>query len=178
MNNKQLKKLSRKLSKVLRHSPESIGLILDNNGWADIAELLKCLGRDVTIEDILYVIENNDKKRFELSQNNKIRACQGHSINIDLNLEPIVPPDILYHGTSENTVPYIKDTGILKMNRHYVHLSVNIETAINVGQRHGNPIVLSIDTKKMHENGIQFYISKNGVWLTDFIHKNYITFEK
>jgi putative RNA 2'-phosphotransferase len=179
MNSKQLVKLSKRLSKVLRHAPESIGITLDKNGWVEVQELLKCLGSNVSIDNIRYVVANNNKKRFEFSPDqSKIRACQGHSINIDLDLKSIDPPDILYHGTAEKTVPYIQYDGILKMNRDHVHLSKDYETATNVGGRHGKPIVLSIDAKKMHEHGMKFYVSNNGVWLTDFVPKEYITFEK
>ena len=176
---KQLVKLSKRLSKVLRHAPERISITLDKNGWVGISELLKGLGSNVSLVDIEYVVANNDKKRFEFSSDHyKIRACQGHSINIDLDLQSIAPPDVLYHGTSTNTVQYIETDGILKMNRDHVHLSADKETAVNVGSRHGKPTVLLIDTKKMHEEGADFYISNNGVWLTQFVPKEYITFEK
>lgn len=176
---KQLTKLSKRLSKVLRHAPERIGITLDKNGWVEVSELLKGLGSDIALEDIEYVVANNNKKRFEFSPDkNKIRACQGHSINVDLDLKAVVPPDVLYHGTSTNTVQHIEADGILKMNRDHVHLSADQETAINVGQRHGKPTVLLIDAKKMHAEGADFYMSNNGVWLTDFVPKEYITFEK
>ncbi len=176
---KKFLKTSKRLSKVLRHAPESISITLDKNGWTETESLIKGLGNDVTMKDIEYVVANNNKKRFEFSADKtKIRACQGHSINIDLNLKPVVPPDVLYHGTAENTVEYIKRDGIIKMNRNHVHLSSDYDTAHNVGQRHGRPSILYIDAEKMHSHGIEFFQSANHVWLTDFVPKEYITFEK
>ena len=167
------------MSKALRHAPERIGIKLDKNGWTDVEGLLKALGNDITMANIEYVVANNNKKRFEFSDDKKkIRACQGHSINIDLDLKPVTPPDELYHGTAEKTVPFIKRDGIIKMNRDHVHLSKDYITAINVGNRHGKPTVLIIDAKKMNEHGMEFFVSSNGVWLTDFVPKEYITFEK
>jgi len=175
---KKLIKTSKRISKVLRHAPESIGVTLDKNGWLEVEKLLNGL-KSISMEDLEYIVANNNKKRFEFSQDKKkIRACQGHSIDVDLELEPTIPPDVLYHGTSVKTVPYIEEDGIQRMNRDHVHLSADVETAINVGQRHGKPTVLLIDAKKMHEEGADFYISANGVWLTQFVPKEYITFEK
>jgi putative RNA 2'-phosphotransferase len=152
---------------------------LDEYGWVEVQKLLDGLGNDITLDDIEYIVANNNKKRFEFSpDHNKIRACQGHSININLNLSPTIPPDILYDGTSIDTVKYIKDGGICRMNRDFVHLSPDVETAINVGKRHGKPTVLSIDSKIMQSDGADFYLSNNGVWLTKFVPKEYITFEK
>lgn len=106
----------------------------------------------------------------------KIRARQGHSVNVDVELKEMTPPDVLYHGTAETSVDAIMKEGILKMNRIHVHLSQTVETAINVGKRHGNPAVLRINARQMHEDGIKFYLSNNGVWLTDFVDPMY--FEK
>jgi putative RNA 2'-phosphotransferase len=173
--NKEHVKLSRLLSKVLRHAPESIGITLDENGWVEVQELLKRIGKRITLEDLVYIVVNNNKKRFEFSTDQKeIRACQGHSIEVDLELKPVSPPDILYHGTSIKTVEYIKRDGIIKMNRNHVHLSFDYDTAHNVGQRHGKPSILLVDAKKMHEHGMEFFTSTNHVWLTDFVPKEYI----
>lgn len=172
---KQLVKLSKKLSKVLRHAPESIGITLDKNGWVEVQKLLERIGKGITLEDIVFVVANNNKKRFEFSPDqNKIRACQGHSVDVDLELTPVSPPDVLYHGTATKTVEYIKRDGIIKMNRNHVHLSADTETAHNVGQRHGKPTILLIDAKKMQEHGMEFFQSTNHVWLTDFVPKEYI----
>lgn len=177
--NREHVKLSRLLSKVLRHSPESIGITLDKNGWVEVQELLKCIGERITLEDLVYIVANNNKKRFEFSTDQKrIRACQGHSIEVDLELKPVSPPDVLYHGTATKTIEYIKRDGIIKMNRNHVHLSADYNTAHNVGQRHGKPSILLIDAQKMHEHGMEFFTSTNHVWLTDFVPKEYITFEK
>lgn len=177
MENKKLIKVSKYLSKILRHNPERIGLKLNNNGWAEINELLN--KGNINIKELEYVVKNNDKKRFEFSKDRKkIRACQGHSINIDLKLEPKIPPKILYHGTSKENIESIKKLGLDKMNRDYVHLSSNYDTAIEVGKRHGNPTVLTINSQKMHKEGAEFYLSTNRVWLTEFVPINYIKFRE
>ena len=172
---KKLVKFSKLLSKVLRHAPESIGITLDKNGWVEVSELLKGLGKGITLEDLVFIVANNNKKRFEFSTDQKkIRACQGHSIDVELDLQPVSPPDVLYHGTAIKTVEYIKRDGIIKMNRNHVHLSADYDTAHNVGQRHGKPTILLIDAKKMQEHGMEFFHSTNHVWLTDFVPKEYI----
>lgn len=182
MSDKRRTKLSKFLSFILRHNPGSIGLNLDSNGWAGIYDLIikaRQNNTNISLEDIEYIAATCNKQRFEFSDDKKkIRACQGHSINIDLDLKPVSPPDILYHGTAEKTVPYIKNSGIIKMNRDHVHLSQDFVTATNVGNRHGKPTVLHIDAKKMNEHGMTFYLSTNGVWLTDFVPKEYIIFAK
>ena len=180
MNSKQSKTLSKFLSLILRHNPGKIGLSLDKNGWGDLSELIqncKVSGKDISIEDIEYVVATNNKKRFEFDEDKrKIRACQGHSINIDLALDPTCPPDTLYHGTATETVEYIKYDGILKMGRDYVHLTSDYQTAVNTGNRHGKPKVLLIDAKKMHKHGMEFFLANNGVWLTEFVPEEYIIY--
>lgn len=121
------------------------------------------------------IVEINNKKRYEYSEDKtKIRARQGHSINVDVELKETTPPDILYHGTAETTVPAILKAGIIKGSRLHVHLSQTEETVVNVGKRHGKPAVLKIDAKQMAEDGIKFYLSNNGMWLTDFVDAKYI----
>ena len=121
------------------------------------------------------IVETNNKKRYEYSEDKtKIRARQGHSINVDVELKETTPPGILYHGTAETTVPAIMKEGIKKGSRLHVHLSQTEETAVNVGKRHGKPAVLRINAKQMSEDGIKFYLSNNGVWLTDFVSLKYI----
>ncbi|HEX7870025.1 MAG TPA: RNA 2'-phosphotransferase, partial [Chryseobacterium sp.] len=159
MNEQQKKKTSKFLSYVLRHHPELIGLNLDENGWANVDELITKSKRDsyqgFTFEELNEVVETNDKKRFIFNEDKtKIRANQGHSIDIDLALRPQRPPEFLYHGTAQNNVVSILEKGIEKRSRQHVHLSQDKETATKVGMRHGKPIILIIKTQKMHEDGI------------------------
>ncbi|MPT31910.1 MAG: RNA 2'-phosphotransferase [Chryseobacterium sp.] len=179
MTESEKKKISKFLSLVLRHQPETIDLILDENGWANVDELReKCSKHkiDFTLEELNEVVETNDKKRFIFNEDKtKIRANQGHSIDIDLALKPQQPPEFLYHGTAHSNVESILEKGIEKRNRQHVHLSLDKETATKVGMRHGKPIILTIRTEKMFEDGILFYLSENNVWLTDFVDSKYIS---
>ena len=166
------------MSLVLRHRPEKIGLRLDKNGWADVQELISKM--NINFQELEYVVENNDKKRFSFNDDKtKIRANQGHSLkNVDLELKNIQPPEFLYHGTVGKFMSAIKDSGLLKMNRQHVHLSKDRETAIKVGSRRGKAIILSIRAGEMYKNGVEFYCSKNGVWLTDHVPVEYIDFKE
>lgn len=173
--------ISKFLSLVLRHKPEELGIVLDEAGWTDVATLLRKLQErrmDVSEEYLHHIVETNSKKRFAFNDTkDKIRASQGHSVEVELGLQAVTPPDILYHGTAENNVPSILEKGLEKRSRNYVHLSADTETAIKVGQRHGKPIVLTILAEKMVKSGCNFYLSENNVWLTDsvppeFIQKN------
>lgn len=180
MNEKQIKSISKFLSFILRHQPDIIGLHLDEEGWADVNELIAKSATSHTImtrELLETVVSTNDKKRFAYNEDkSKIRASQGHSVEIELNLESKEPPEHLYHGTVDKFIEAIKATGLQKMNRNHVHLSAIKETAINVGSRRGKPIVLLINAGKMHEEGFQFYLSANGVWLTEHVPEHFITF--
>jgi putative RNA 2'-phosphotransferase len=177
---KDLVRASKFLSLVLRHKPEEIGLVLDQNGWADIGELIEKAGRHdmaLTGELIARVVETSDKQRFAIdASGQRIRANQGHSVGIDLGLEPSVPPPVLFHGTAETTVPAIRIEGLKSGQRQHVHLSPDEETAIRVGQRHGRPAVLPIAAGAMRESGHVFFLSTNGVWLTDFVPVQFIEF--
>lgn len=176
MNEKETTKISKKLSYVLRHAPESIGIELEKNGWTSVKILLEKL--NLSFSDLNYVVANNSKKRFAFSEDKtKIRANQGHSISIDLGLTKTPPPDILYHGTATRNLESIKNNGISKQKRHQVHLSNEIETAKQVGSRYGKPIVLKINTRKMADEGIVFFRTENGVWLTDYVAPEYLIFE-
>lgn len=167
------KEISKKLSYFLRHSPESLPIELDEGGWADVESLIEKM--QITIEDLVYVVQQNVKQRFSLSQeNHKIRANQGHSIKVDLQLHVQSPPNQLFHGTSKKNLNSIMTKGILKMNRNHVHLSADIKTAREVGTRHGSPLVLSIDCEAMIEDKLKFFKSENGVWLTEYIDPKYI----
>ncbi len=179
---KALKGISKYLSYVLRHHPESIGLVLDEQGWADIdALLVKCAAKNILFdrEDLALLVAQNDKQRFAIdTAQNKIRANQGHSVYIDAALEPQLPPGVLYHGTAKRFLPSILEQGLLKQNRLHVHLSHEIDTARNVGARHGVPLVLQIDTAAMQREGFIFYLSENKVWLTQEVPAKYISYEE
>ena len=173
MDSKQIIKRSKLLSLVLRHRPEKLGLTLDSGGWVDVDTLLKaCKQRNIQLSRAMLdiVVRDNNKQRFSYSEDGlRIRANQGHSIEVDLGLSPTTPPTILYHGTAHFNVSSIQEQGLLKQNRQYVHLSADTETALNVGQRHGRPVLFTVQAEKMHEAGYAFYISDNGVWLTDTV---------
>lgn len=176
---KQLKHISKLMSLVLRHRPEEIGLHLDENGWADVQELIDKLNKKGVAVDTLIINEivaTNDKKRFAFNEERShIRASQGHSIDVELNLKEAVPPDILYHGTAIKYIDSILTNGLQKQGRQHVHLSETIETARTVGSRHGKPAILFIDAKAMHEAGFHFYLSDNNVWLTSSVPIQYIS---
>lgn len=176
----QLVRYSKFLSLVLRHKPETIGLHLDVQGWADIEELLakaKAQGVSLTRPQLEQIVATNDKQRFALSPDGqRIRANQGHSIKIDLGLEPQIPPPYLYHGTATRFLASIRQQGLLARGREHVHLSTDEETARRVGERHGQPVVLGIEAEAMHKAGIPFYRSANGVWLVSHVPLNNIVF--
>jgi putative RNA 2'-phosphotransferase len=178
MNDKELVKKSKFLSLVLRHQPEKIGLKLDENGWAITKDL--CRLASITLTELDEVVEKNNKKRFEwCGHKDKIRACQGHSIEVDLELKPIEPPEKLYHGTSNSAYGCIAREGLTKQKRTYVHLSTDLNTAYKVGSRHGGEtdrtVVLVVHALDMHNDGFKFYQSTNGVWLTIEVPVKYIT---
>ncbi len=178
INEKQATHISKFLSLVLRHQPETIGIALDPNGWADVAELIeKCNKNGVQIdrETLNYIVETNAKKRFAFNDElNKIRASQGHSKAVELGYSNQKPPALLYHGTSEKSINTILENGLQKQSRQHVHLSSDIETAIKVGQRHGKPFVFQVLAEQMYRNKFQFYLSDNGVWLTDHVPVSYL----
>lgn len=167
------KQKSIELAYLLRHDKE---YGFDKHGWREVDDLIKNHG--YTKEMLEDIVETNSKKRYEFSEDRKrIRARQGHSVNVDVELEEKLPPDILYHGTVESVVPSIKKEGIKKQSRLHVHLSADVATAVTVGaRRNGKNVVLSVDTKKMREDGIKFYQSRNGVWLTDYVDPKYLVF--
>ena len=170
-----LKKISKFMSYVLRHKPESIGIELDKNGWVGLDEFIDASG--LSMDMISDVVRTSDKQRFAISEDRlSIRANQGHSVDIDLGLGAVTPPDVLYHGTANEYVPSILEIGIVSQKRHHVHLSELYGTAVVVGGRHGTAEVLEIDTKRMNEDGYEFYVSVNGVWLTDKVPVKYIKY--
>lgn len=170
---------SKFLSLVLRHQPQTIGLTLDDAGWADVSELLQKLalaGRTVTLDLLREVVASNDKRRFSFSEDGtRIRANQGHSIDVALGLEELEPPAVLYHGTASRFIDSVMRTGLDKRQRHHVHLTEDIVTARSVGQRYGVPIILAIDAAAMCADGHRFYRSDNNVWLTDHVPVRYLS---
>lgn len=178
MEAKNNKRLSKFLSLILRHRPEVIGITLDESGWANVKELIEKMnatGDKISFETLNYIVETNAKKRFAFNPDKtKIRANQGHSITVDHNFKALTPPEFLFHGTGEQFVTSILKQGILKRQRHHVHLSLDKETAYKVGQRHGKPVILKIEALKMYEAGFSFYRSENNVWLTNYVPVEFI----
>jgi putative RNA 2'-phosphotransferase len=175
-----LVRTSRFLSKVLRHAPEPVGLALDGAGWAEVDALIEVAGRAGVALDrptLERIVAENDKRRFALSTDGRrIRASQGHSVDVDLGLAPVEPPETLFHGTAERHLDSIRAQGLLPGRRTHVHLSADEETAVRVGTRHGQPVVLRIPAGRMHRAGHAFYRSDNGVWLTTPIPPAWIGF--
>lgn len=168
----RLTNLSKFLSYVLRHRPDSIGVSLDPQGWADLADLLaraQAKGEDIARDDVLAIVAQNDKKRFQLSEDaTQIRAVQGHSTDqVAITRQAKRPPAVLYHGTADRFLASIQKKGLVPGNRHQVHLSTDVATATAVGQRHGRVVILKVDAARLHERGHRFEQAENGVWLTD-----------
>lgn len=171
-------KLSKFLSYVLRHDPAAIGLQLDAHGWASVSELIEAAARKgyrLTPDVVAEVVAQNDKRRFSLSPDGqRIRANYGHSLPVDLGLEPTVPPERLYHGTARRTLGSIMRKGLQPGRRQFVHLSSDIDTAREVGRRHGRPVVLVVEAGRMHDAGFLFYLSESGIWLTRAVPPEYL----
>lgn len=172
---------SKFLSLVLRHKPEEIGIFLDAQGWTNVQTLLHQLANHnstISLSELESIVENSDKRRFAFNDNHtRIRASQGHSIEIELGYTAKKPPGLLYHGTATRFLDSILADGLRKESRHHVHLSPDADTAHNVGSRHGKPIVLTIQSADMATQGYLFYQSENGVWLTEAVPKEFITYE-
>jgi len=174
----RLVKISKFLSLILRHKPEEIGITLNSSGWVPVADLLEACNKHtfpISMEELETVVATSDKKRFAFNEDHSmIRANQGHSVEVELGYQPQTPPDILYHGTATRFLSSIVEIGLIKGQRHHVHLSKEVETAIKVGQRHGKAVVLIVKSGQMHRDGHIFYLSENGVWLTDSVPPSYI----
>lgn len=171
MDERRTVKVSKYLSRHLRHQPERIGLTLDAHGWVPIDELLRAAARHrfpITRPELDHVVASNDKQRFAV-EGGLIRASQGHTVPVDLGLPPAEPPAYLYHGTVGRALDAIRSEGLRPMNRTHVHLSPDRETATRVGARRGRPVVLPVDAGAMHRAGHTFYVSANGVWLTSAV---------
>lgn len=173
-------KISRLLSKALRHEPEVLNIKLDQAGWTSTSVLisnLKKIGYDIDLTSLEFIVDNNDKKRFTLSSDKKkIRAAQGHSVAIDLQLAAKKPPHTLFHGTATHNLASIFRDGLISGSRQHVHLSKDQETALKVGSRHGRPMILKVAAAQAFDDGVEFYEADNGVWLTKALPKAYISF--
>lgn len=171
-------KLSIFLSLILRHKPDAAGIFLDEHGWANVEDLIngiKNTGRNINMSILEDIVKTDSKQRYSFNEDKTlIRANQGHSVPVNVNLEMMKPPKFLYHGTADRFLKSIMEEGLKPMNRLYVHLSTDIETAIKVGKRHGNPVVLKVHSNQMYEEGCIFYLSKNGVWLTKSVDIKYL----
>ena len=175
---KKLIKYSRNLCYILRHKPDSIGLQLDDQGWVGVEDLISATTETdypLTEELLSEIVISDDKQRFALSKDGlKIRASQGHSVDVNLGLKPSRPPELLYHGTTDRSLKSILSNGLQKQQRMHVHLSTTREQAKTVGKRHGRPVILEVRAQVMGNEGYQFYLSDNGVWLTDHVPSEYI----
>ena len=172
-------RLGRFLSLVLRHDPSAAGITLDANGWADVRQLLEGVsrtGRKIDREILERIVRENNKNRYSFNDNHsKIRANQGHSVAVDVELKELLPPDYLYHGTASAFLDAIMREGLTPQKRQYVHLSADRDTAVNVGRRHGNPVVLVVDAAAMARDGHTFWLSENGVWLCAVVPRAYLS---
>lgn len=179
MDDVRLVKISRFLSKHLRHDPGGLGLTLAPGGWVSVDTLLAaCAGRrmPITRAEIEEVVTQNSKQRFSFdAAGTLIRANQGHSVEVDLQLAPVTPPGVLYHGTGHQTAPIVAQDGLQKMGRNHVHLSRDADTARAVGARHGRPVIFQIDAAAMAASGHLFYCSDNSVWLTDTVPAEFLS---
>lgn len=174
---KQLTETSRFISLILRHKPEEIGITLDEHGWANTQELIAGVNKThlLTMELLEEIVATDNKQRYSFSEDKTlIRANQGHSIPVDVELPETVPPNTLFHGTGEKYVSSILQQGLIPKSRLYVHLSADEETAIKVGSRHGKPVVFTVDSSQMHRDGYRFFLSVNGVWLIKAVPVRYL----
>jgi putative RNA 2'-phosphotransferase len=172
-------KISKYLAKYLRHAPHVLGLTLQPGGWVPVDDLLAAAeknGFPISYDELVECVETNDKQRFAFDETGDlIRANQGHSVEVDLQLEEREPPEFLYHGTVERFLASILEEGLVRGKRHHVHLSKDVETARKVGARRGKPVILHVDAGSMHRDGHKFLLSANGVWLTDAVPPGYLS---
>lgn len=179
MSKNKRNKLSGFISLVLRHKPEAAGVELDDFGYVLVDDLIKGTnesGRELNLDILKLIVKEDEKGRYSFSKDfSRIRANQGHSIPVDVEMKSEIPPDVLYHGTSEKSIESIFASGIEKKGRNFVHLSSDLDTALKVGARHGKPVILEVDSKKMFEDGVDFLLSENGVWQVDSVLVKYIS---
>lgn len=176
-NDDRLVRAGRFISKILRHKPEIIGITLDEHGWANVDELIAGVNRTLPMdmETLEEIVRTNNKQRYSFNEDKTlIRANQGHSVPVDVELTQAEPPEILYHGTAERFTAAIDAEGLRPMSRLYVHLSKDAETAANVGSRHGKPVVYEVLAGEMHRRGVIFFLSVNGVWLTKEVPEEFL----
>ena len=180
IDEKSVRRISKFLSLVLRHQPDKIGIQLDAAGWVEVEVLLEALrqsGRKISRDMLEHVVRTNDKQRFTIDESGqRIRATQGHSVEVELGYEPADPPAILIHGTPETVVSAIRESGLQKMKRHHVHLHCDSSTASAVGARRGQPVLLKVKAQEMAKEGFLFYVTANQVWLTDHVPPRVIEF--
>lgn len=174
-----LTKTSKFIALILRHKPETIGISLDEHGWADVHELIDGINatgkHQIDMEMLEEIVRTDEKQRYSFNgDKTRIRANQGHSIPVDVELKECIPPDILYHGTGEKYADSIDSQGLIPKSRLYVHMSADVDTARNVGSRHGKPVIYMIDSKAMNEDGLKFCLSENQVWLTKSVPAKYL----
>lgn len=176
--NKDLIKISCYISMLLRHKPEAAGLALDEHGWAAVEELIKGVSEHkapLTMKELEFIVDSDDKGRYSFNEDKTlIRANQGHSVLVDVELEEVAPPDVMWHGTAEKYVESIEYIGLIPKSRLYVHLSADHETAVTVGSRHGLPVAYKVNAAEMCKDGHKFFLSKNGVWLTKEVSVKYL----
>lgn len=169
-----MKATSKFLSLILRHKPQQIGIELDEHGWADVDELIRRV-KELDLTTLEQIVATDEKQRYSFSTDKKlIRANQGHSIPVDVELAELEPPEVLYHGTAEKFGAAINAQGLLKMSRLYVHLSSDVETAEKVGRRHGKPKIFLVESLRMFNDGYKFFRSVNSVWLTEHVPAKYL----
>jgi len=178
MNADERKRISKNLSYVLRHRPDSIGIELKEGGWVAVETLLRAWKKQgpLSLEALQEVVATNDKQRFEFSEDGeRIRARQGHSTEVELGYQPATPPDVLCHGTARHNLDSIFQTGLNKGRRHHVHLSTNQQTMVQVAMRHGQPVVLAVAAARMLADGHEFFVTGNNVWLTEHVPPQYLS---
>ena len=179
MSKEKHKDLSKLLALILRHKPEVINITLDKHGWANVNELINNINSEsnykIDMQILEEIVKTDNKMRYSFNEDKTlIRANQGHSINVDVELKEKEPPEILYHGTAEKYVESIDNQGLIPKSRLYVHLSKDVDTALNVGSRHGKAVIYKVLAKEMAKDGYKFYLSKNGVWLTKEVPLKYL----
>ena len=178
-SDRRMRNTSKFISLILRHNPQVIGISLDEHGWADVQDLIEGINRSeghfLDMDTLKEIVRTDEKQRYSFNEGHTlIRANQGHSIPVDVELEEKTPPDILWHGTGQKYVSSIDVQGLIPKSRLYVHLSSDMETARKVGSRHGRPVIYQVECRKMTEDGYRFFLSANHVWLTKEVPAEYL----